>query len=93
LPVVLYGCEAWSLTLRDDVLENRILRRIFGSKRDAKGAWKKTHYEELHSLYVSPSLVRIIKSRRLRWTSHLPKIEESSCAFKTLLTKLQERNL
>ena len=70
LPVVLYGCEAWSLTLREEcrlrVFENRILRQICGSKRDENGEWRRLHNEELHSLYRSPNIVRVIKSRRLR---------------------------
>jgi hypothetical protein len=65
LPVVLYGCEAWSLTLREErrlrVFENRILRRIFGHKRDVNGEWRRLHNEELHSLYRSPNIVRVIK--------------------------------
>jgi hypothetical protein len=70
LPVVLYGCETWSLTLREDhrlrVFESRVLRRIFGPKRDEDGSWKKLHNDELHSLYSSPSIVRVIKSMRMR---------------------------
>jgi hypothetical protein len=76
LPVVLYGCETWSLTLREEqrlrVFENRLLRRIFGSKRDeVKGGWRKLHNEELHILYSSPNVVRMIKSRRMRWPGHI----------------------
>ena len=69
LPVVLSGYEAWSLTLREEcrlrVFENRILRRIFGPKRDENGEWRMLLNEELHSLYYSPNIVRVIKSRRL----------------------------
>jgi hypothetical protein len=67
LPVVLYGCETWSLTVREEhtlrVFENRVLRRIFGPKRDGvTGGWRKLHKEELHNLYSSRSMIRIIKS-------------------------------
>ncbi|PNF34899.1 hypothetical protein B7P43_G01408, partial [Cryptotermes secundus] len=70
LPVVLYGCETWSLTLREDhrlrVFENRVLRRIFGPKRnEVTGGWRKLHNEEIHNLYSSPSIIRTIKSRRM----------------------------
>jgi hypothetical protein len=65
LPVVLYGHETWSLTLREEhrlrVFENRVLRRIFGPKRDEViGGWRKLHIEELHNLYPSPSIIRMI---------------------------------
>jgi hypothetical protein len=66
LPVVLYGCETWSLTLREEhrlrVFENRVLRRIFGPKRDDNtGEWRKLHNEELHNLYSSPDIIRQVK--------------------------------
>jgi hypothetical protein len=68
---VLYGCETWSLTLREEhrlrVFENRALRRIFGPKRDeVAGGWRKQHNEELHNLYFSPSIITMIKSRRMK---------------------------
>jgi hypothetical protein len=76
LPVVLYGCETLSLTLREEhrlgVFENRVLRRIFGPKRDeVTGEWRKLHNGELHDLYSSPSIIRIIKSRKMRWAGHV----------------------
>ena len=86
LPVVLYGCETWSLTLKEEsrlrVFENRILRRIFGPKGDENGEWRRLHNEELHSLYRSPNVVKVIKSRRLRWAGHVARMEEGRRAFK-----------
>ena len=71
LPVVLYGCETWSLTLREErrlrVFDNSVLGRIFGPKRDeAVGEWRKLHNEELHDLYCSSNIVRVTKSRIMR---------------------------
>jgi hypothetical protein len=76
LPVVLYGCETWSLTLREErrlrVFENTVFRRIFGSKRDkVTGEWRKLHNEELHDPYCSPTIIRVIKLRRVRWVGHV----------------------
>jgi hypothetical protein len=81
LPVVLYGCETWSLTVREEhklrVFENRVLRRIFGPKRDGvPGEWRKLHNEELCNLNSSPSIIRIIKSRSMRWAGHVARIGE-----------------
>jgi hypothetical protein len=57
------------------VFENRVLRRIFGSKRDeVMGGWRKLHYKELHDLYSSPSIIRIIKLRRMRWVGHVARM-------------------
>jgi hypothetical protein len=79
LPAVLYGCETWPLTLREEnrlrVFENRVLKRIFGPQRDeVKGGWKKVHNEELRDLHSSPSIIRIIKSRRMRWAGHVARM-------------------
>jgi hypothetical protein len=80
-PVVLNGCETWSLTLREEhrlrVFENRVLRRIFGLKRDElTGECRKLHNKELHDLYFSPSIIRIIKSRRMIWAGHVARMGE-----------------
>ena len=92
LPAVLYGCETWSLTLREEhrlrVFENRVLRRIFGPRRDGvTGEWRKLHNEELNSLYSSPNIVRVIKSRRLRWAGHVARMEEGRGVRKVLVGK------
>jgi len=81
LPVVLYGCETWLLTLREErrlrVFENRVLSRIFQPKRDeVTREWRKLHNEELNYLYSSPSVVRVIKSRRMRWVGHVARVGE-----------------
>jgi hypothetical protein len=79
LPVVLYWCETLSLTLREEhrlrVYANRMHRRIFGSKRDeVTGDWRKLHNEELHGLYSSPSIIRVIKARSMRWAGHVARM-------------------
>jgi hypothetical protein len=81
LSAVLHGCETWSLTLREEhrlwVFENRVLRRIFGPKLDeVTGKWRKLHREELHNLYISPNIIRQIKSRRMRWAGHVAHMGE-----------------
>jgi hypothetical protein len=81
LPIVLYGCETWSLTLREEhrlrVFENRVLRRIFGPNRDeVTEEWRKLHNGELHNLYISPVILRQIELRRMRWAGHVARMVE-----------------
>ena len=79
LPVVLYGCETWSLILREErrlrMFENRVLRRVFGPKKDeVTGEWRKLHNEELSDLYSLPNIVRVVKSRRMGWAGHVARM-------------------
>jgi hypothetical protein len=94
LPVVLYGCEAWSLTLSEEhrlrVSENRVLT-IFGPKRDEDGSWRKLHNDELHSLYSSPNIVRVIKSRRMRWAGHVARMEEGRGVYRVLVRRPESK--
>jgi hypothetical protein len=70
------------------VFENRVLRRIFGLKRDeVTGGWRKLHNEELRDLYSSPSIIRILKSRRMRWAGHVARIGEKRNAYRLLVRK------
>jgi hypothetical protein len=70
------------------VFENRVLRRIFGPKRDeVTGEWSKLHNEELHSLYSSPNIIRQIKSRRMRWAGHVARMGEERNVYKVLMEK------
>jgi hypothetical protein len=90
LPVVLYGCEIWSLTLREQhilrVFERRVLRRIFGPKRDeVTGEWRKLHNKEFHYLYSSARIIRIIKSMRMRWAGHVARIREKRNVYRLLV--------
>jgi hypothetical protein len=92
LPVALYGCETWRLTLREEhrlrVFENRVLRRIFGPKRDeVMGKWRKLHNEELHNLYSSPDIISQVKSRQMRWVGHVARMGEERKVYKVLVGK------
>jgi hypothetical protein len=97
LPVVLYGCETWSLTLREEqrlrVFENRVLRRIFGPKRDGTtGEWGRLHNEELNDLYSSPNIIRVNKSRKMRWAGHVTRMGEKRGAYRILVGRSEGRN-
>jgi hypothetical protein len=97
LPVVLYECETWSLTLREvhrlRVFENRVLRRIFGPKRDeVTGEWRKLHSGDLHNLYSSPDIIRQIKSRRMGWAGHLTGMGEGRNMCRVLVGKPEGKN-
>jgi hypothetical protein len=89
LPVVLYGCETWPLTLREEhrlrVFENRVLRRIFGPEREEDGSWRKLHNDELRILYSSPNIIRMIKSRRMRWVEPVARMEEGRGVYRVLV--------
>jgi hypothetical protein len=92
LPVVLYGFETWSLILSEEhrlrVFENRVVRGIFGPKRDeVTGEWRKLHNGELHSLYSSPDIIRQIKSRRMRWAGHVAHMGEGRNGYRVLVGK------
>ena len=97
MPVVLYGRETWSSTLREErklrVFENMVLRRIFGPRRDeVTGEWRTTHNEELNDLYSSPNIVRVIKSRRMRWAGHVARMGEERGAYRVLVGKPEGKN-
>ena len=89
LPVVLYGCETWSLTVREErnlrVFENMVLR-VFGPRRDeVVGEWRRLHNEELNNLYSSPNIVRVINSRRIGWAGHVARMDEERGMYRVLL--------
>jgi hypothetical protein len=93
LPTVLYGCETWSLSLGEEyrlrIFENRVVRRIFGPKREEDGSWRKLHNDELHDLYSSPNIVRVIKSRRMRWAGHVARMGEGRGAYRVLVGRAE----
>jgi hypothetical protein len=88
LSVVLYGCETWSLTFREEHrlrdFENRVLR-IFGPTQEEDGSWRKLQNDELHILYSSPNIVRVIKSRRMRWAGLVTRMGEGRGVYRVLV--------
>jgi len=96
LPVVLYGCETWLLTLREErrlrVFENRLLRRVFGPKRvEVTGEWRKLHNEEPNDLSSLPNIVWVVKSRRMRWAGHVARMGEGRGVYRVLVGKPEGR--
>jgi hypothetical protein len=96
LPVVLYGRETWSLTLREEhrlrVFENRVLRGIFGPQRDeVTRGWKELHNGELHNLYSSRSIIIMYKSMKMNWARHVARMEEKRNAYKIFVGKPEGR--
>jgi len=92
LPVVLYGCETWLLTLREErklrVFENMMLRRIFGPRRDeVTGEWRRLHNEEINNLYSPPNIVQVIKLRRMIWVWHVAHMGEERGVCRVLVGK------
>ena len=97
MPVDLYGCETWSLTLREErklrVFENKVLRRIFRPRRDeVTRQWRRLHNAELNHLYSSPHTVRVIKSRRMRWAGHVARMGEASGCIRSWWGNRRERD-
>jgi len=98
LPVVRYGCETWSLTMREEhrlrVFENRVLRRVFGPKRnEVTGEWRKLHNEDLRDLYSLPNIVRVVKLRRMRWAGHVAHMGEGRGVHRVLVGKPEGKRL
>ena len=96
--VFLYGCETWSLTLRKErklrVFENRVLRTVFGPKKDeVTGEWRKLHNEELSDLYSLPNIVRVVRSRRMRWAGHVTLMGEGRGVHRILVGKPEGKRL
>ena len=92
LPIILNGCETWSLRLREErrlrVFENRVLRRLFGPRKDdVTGERRKLHNEDLNDLYCSTNIIRVIKSRRMRWAEHVARMGDRRGVYRFLVGK------
>jgi hypothetical protein len=86
LPVVLYGCETWFLTLKEEhrfrVIKNKVLRKIFGPKGDeVTGWWRKLHNKKLHDLYSSPSISKVVRLGRMRWVRYVSRMGKGKCVY------------
>ena len=87
------GRSYWRRNIRLRVSENRVLRRIFGPKRDkVTGEWRKLHNEELNDMYSSPNIVRVIKSRRMRWAGHVARMGERRGVYRILVGNPEEKS-
>jgi hypothetical protein len=91
LLLVLYRCETWSVTLREEhklrVFKNRVLRRMFGPKRDEMMGWRRLHNEELHNLLLLPNIIRMIQWRNMRWAGHLARTEVNRSVYGVFVRK------
>jgi hypothetical protein len=90
--VALYGCKTWSITLREEhglrLFENRVLRRIFGPKRnEVIRDWRELHNEELHNLHSLPIIICMINSKRMRWARYVVRMGETGNAYRILVGK------
>jgi hypothetical protein len=98
LPVAFYGCETWSLRLREKrklkVCENRVLRRLFQCKtEEVAGGWRRLHNKKLYNLYASPNIIMAIKLRRMRWAGHIAHMGEMRNAYKIFVGKSEGEGL
>jgi hypothetical protein len=96
-PVVLYGCETWSLTLGEEyrlrVSGNRVLRMIFGPKKEEDGSWRKLHNDEFHNLYSSPNIFRVIKARRMRWAGRITRVGKGRVVYSVSVGRPEGKRL
>jgi hypothetical protein len=94
----LYGCETWSLTLKEElklkVFSNRVLSRILGHERaKVTGEWRNVHNAEVIELYYSPNIIRVIKSKIMRWVGHVAGLRERRCAYRVLVVNPEGNRL
>jgi hypothetical protein len=97
LSVVLYGCETWPVTLKEEhrlrVIENKVLRKIFGPKRvEVTEKWRRLHNEELYALYFSPNIIQVIRSIIMRWAVHMARMGDRRGAYRVLMGRRDGKN-